>query len=255
MTLAVIYNNNYNPLMPDDDAAHAPADPIEQLPKAVYRTIIADLHALIPPPTLTDPELIAERVHAAIAQIATMVPVNADEANIALRVVIAEANAKECARHARMYFNDTALLLKCEAQANHCQRTANAARALLLRVQSARHKREANRTTCDQDAWTIHATQGYLLRANGERVSAPPPPPAPKPPSPSPNAADDTSAPGHTEAELYAIMYPRRAAQIRAHGGMPPDASFDRPAPDLLRDLLASTSPILQQIDQEFARS
>ncbi len=155
-----------------------------------------------------------------------------------------------------MYFNDTPLLLKCEAQANHCQRTANAARALLLRVQSARHRREANRTTCDQDAWTIHATEGYLLRADGQRVSEPPPPPAPEPPSPSTApVADETSAPTHTEAELYAIMYPHRAAQIRAHGGMPPNARFDRPAPDLLRDLLASTSPILQQIDQEYARS
>ncbi len=80
--------------MLDDAASHAPADPIEQLPKAVYRSIIADIHALIPPPFLTDPELIAERVHAAIEQIATMVPVNAEEANIALRVIIAEAHAR-----------------------------------------------------------------------------------------------------------------------------------------------------------------
>ena len=241
--------------MPDDAATHVPADLIEQLPKAVYRSIIADIHALIPPPFLTDPELIAERVRAAIEEIATMVPVNADEANIALRVVIAEAHAKECTRHARMYFNDTALLLKCEAQANHCQRTANAARALLLRVQSARHKREANRTTCDQDAWTIHATESYLLRADGHGVTEPPPPPAPEPPAPSPPVADDTNAPSHTEAELYAMMYPRRAAQIRAHGGMPPNAAFDRPAPALLRDLLAGTTPVLQKIDQEYAGS
>src|ERR1700722_9905324 len=96
-----------------------PADPIEQLPKAVYRTIVADLYAFIPPPTLTDPELVAQRVHPAIGEIATMVPVNADEANIALRVVICRANANECSRHARMLFNDPTPAMKCLAQANH----------------------------------------------------------------------------------------------------------------------------------------
>ena len=66
--------------MSETPATEPPADPFQQLPKAVYRTIIADLYADIPPPHLTDPELIAERVHAAIAEIASMCPVNAEEA-------------------------------------------------------------------------------------------------------------------------------------------------------------------------------
>lgn len=224
-------------------ATDDPADPIEQLPKAVYRCIIADLHAFVPSPDLTDPELIAERVRAAIADIASMVPVNAEEASIALRVVLADAQARDCMRHACMHFNDTGIAMKCRAQANHCQRTANAARALLLRVQADRHKREAVQKSCEQDAWTIHATESYLLAADGQSVAAPPPPP-------SPVTAGDTREPRRTAAELYAIMYPQRAASIRACGGMPPDARFDCPAPELLGELLASTSPILRQIDE-----
>jgi hypothetical protein len=87
--------------MSEAPATEPPADPFQQLPKAVYRTIIADLYADIPPPHLTDPELIAERVHAAIAEIASMCPVNPEEARIAARVVTADAQATDCIRHAR----------------------------------------------------------------------------------------------------------------------------------------------------------
>lgn len=218
------------------------ATAIEQLPKAVYRTIIADLYAYVPPPGLTDPELIAERIRTAIAEIASMVPVNAEEACIALRVVIADAQAKDCIRHARMHFNDTNIAMKCQAQAAHCERTANAAHSLLLRVQAARHKREAVQKSCEQDAWSIHITESDLLAADGKPVPAPPPPRS---------TTDDTGGSGHTAAELYAIMYPQRAAAIRACGGMPPDARFDRPTPELLHELVASTSPALDQLDQE----
>jgi hypothetical protein len=60
--------------MSDAPTTASPADPFQQLPKAVYRTIIADLYTDIPPPHLTDPELIAERVHAAIAETANRTP-------------------------------------------------------------------------------------------------------------------------------------------------------------------------------------
>ena len=38
---------------------------------------------------------------------------------------------------------------------------------LLLRVQATRRKREAVPADCAQDDWTIHATEGFLLAANG----------------------------------------------------------------------------------------
>ena len=49
------------------------------------------------------------------------------------------------------------------------------------------------------------------------------------------------------------MMYPRRAAEIRACGGIPPTATYGLPDPETVRALIASTSPILQQIDQEYA--
>ena len=160
--------------MPDAPTTEPLADPFQLLPKAVYRTIIADLYAGVPPLDLTDPELIAERVHAAIAEIAAMCPVNADEARIAARSVIADAQARECIRHARAVFNEPIRAMKSQAQANHDMRTANAARSLLLRVQAVRRKREAVAATREQDAWTIHATEGLLLDADGHPPAAPP---------------------------------------------------------------------------------
>jgi hypothetical protein len=237
--------------MSETPATEPPADPFQQFPKAVYRTIIADLYAGIPPPHLTDPELIAERVHAAIAEIASMCPVNPEEARIAARVVIADAQATDCIRHARALSNDTAPAMKCQAQANHYMRTANAARSLLLRVQAARRKREAVDATRDQDAWTIHATEGLLLAADGDATAEPPPPEA-EPPSP-PATGDDDRFARYDAAEQYALMYPRRAAEIRANGGVPPTATYGLPDPETVSALIASTSPIIQQVDQEYA--
>jgi hypothetical protein len=242
--------------MPDAPTTEPLADPFQLLPKAVYRTIVADLYAGVPPPTLTDPELIVERVHAAIATIASMCPVNAEEANIAARVVIADAQAKDAIRHARTLFSDPSRAMKCQAQANHYMRTANAARSLLLRVQAARHKREAIQATREQDAWTIHATEGLLLAADGQPTAQPPPPrqAEPEPPPPPATGGDDKFT-HYDVAEQYALLHPERAAEIRACGGVPPTATYGPPEPETVLALIASTSPILQQIDQDYPQA
>jgi len=229
-----------------------PPDPLQLLPKAVFRTLVADIYAAIPPPTLTDPELIADRVHAAMAEIASMVPANAEECAIALRAVTADAQAKDAIRQARALYNDPLPAMKCQAQVSLMMRTANAARAMLLRVQSVRRKREAIPAACNQDAWTIHATESLLLAADGQAVPEPPPPPAPPEPEPEPLPAAGEPADRYDEAEHYALTYPNRAAEIRAHGGVPPTARYGRPDDKLVREIIASPSPILRQLDEEY---
>jgi hypothetical protein len=49
-----------------------------------------------------------------------------------------------------------------------------------------------------------------------------------------------------TEAEQYAVTYPDRAARIRAAGGLPADLDFGPPEPELVHEVVHSTSPILQ---------
>ncbi|HTI79379.1 MAG TPA: hypothetical protein VL614_02890 [Acetobacteraceae bacterium] len=219
-----------------------------QLNAAIYRDIVYRLHKELPPPDTSDPDLIDQIIEAAIADIASMLPANGDEARIAVRTVVADARADECARHARGLTNDYAAAMKCLAQANHFTRTANASRALLHRVQAARRKHEADLANCQKDAWTEEAVISSLAEAHRNTRKPAPPPPAPASSEEDPFAA-------YTEAERYAILHPDRAAGIRAHGGIPPGASYECPTPTLLADILASTSDILQQIDEQFAHT
>ena len=241
--------------MSDAPTAEHPADPFQLLPKALYRTVVADLYAYVPPPHLTDPELIAERVHAAIAEIASMCPVNAEEATTAARVVIADAQARECIHDARALPNDPTPAMKCHAQANHYMRTANAARSLLLRVQAVRRKRETVQATCEQDAWTIRATEGLLLAADGQATAEPPPPP-PEPEFPPSGATDDDDRfARYDAAEQYAVMYPRRAAEIRAYGGVPPTATYGPPEPRPCRPSSPAPAPSSNRSTKSTPRS
>jgi hypothetical protein len=144
--------------------------------------------------------------------------------------------------------------MKCHAQANLYMRTANAAGSLLLRVQAARRKREALPANCDQDAWVEHCAAGLMsAAAKGDPTPDLPPPPVPEPePAAPPQTADERYA-SYTEAEHYAINYPRRAAEIRAHGGVPPDARYGPPDDKLVQEIIAGTGPIFQQLDEEYA--
>src|SRR5579863_1673956 len=233
-------------------ATESPPDPHHRLSADLFRFAVFKLHNEVPPPNTKDPELIAQFVNAGIAQIASMVPANAEEIAIAVRILNADAQASDCIRHARELFSDSTPAMECHARANHYMRTANAARSLLLRVQAARRKREAVPAFCTNDDWTIHATEGLLAAAAAGGPIPEPPPPPPEPPPPAAPDDDDKFA-RYDEAEQYSLIYPNRAAEIRAHGGVPPTARYGPPDANLVAQLLASTSPVLQQIDKEYA--
>jgi hypothetical protein len=74
---------------------------------------------------------------------------------------------------------------------------------------------------------------GYWSRDISVPAPAPaaPPPPAAGEPEP---AQADTAA----EARRYAVIYPDRAARIRAAGGLPADLDFGPPEPALVAALL-----------------
>jgi hypothetical protein len=235
---------------------------ILQLHDAVYRDAVYQLHKELPPPDVDDPELLRQIIEAAIADIASMLPANGDETRIAVRTVVADARADECARHARALFNDHAGAVKCLGLANNFTRTANASRALLHRVQAARRKHEAIPANCEKDCWTEEALVSFMAKAHRKTM----PPAAAQPTLPAqdtPPTQDTPSVHGtrsgedpfaaYTEAERYAILYPYRAAGIRAHGGVPPDAPYEHPGSGLVADIVASTSDVLVLIDEQFA--
>jgi hypothetical protein len=72
-------------------------------------------------------------------------------------------------------------------------------------------------------------------------VSVPAPP---VPLVPTEDAAEPVLDPV-AEAEHYALIYPDRAALIRAHGGLPPRLTFGPPEPDIVAALVNGASPAL----------
>ena len=50
---------------------------------------------------------------------------------------------------------------------------------------------------------------------------------------------------------MYAVIHPRRAARIRALGGLPEPCDFGPPEPELVRAIVTGTSPTLRALDVE----
>ena len=128
---------------------------------------------------------------------------------------------------------------------------ARGARTQLMRIQAERRKRESDNTARDQAAWIEHCAIGLMMQAQlgGAPVAMPDPPPPP--PAPEPPPADEPRTDLAAEADLYAIMYPRRAVRMRALGGLPQPLDFGAPSPELLRAIITGDSPGLRALDAE----
>jgi hypothetical protein len=226
-----------------------PPDLTLQLPRDLYYEVIRTLRAALPPPVPDSEENLIRRDNAAIADVASLLPANGEEVALAAQFVAANAQALHCLRLAHEHAANPSRVLQCTAQSASMMRQARGARALLLRVQAARQKREADGVATGKAAWIEHCAVALMADALGRYPPAPvaePPPPEPEP-APQSEPADPFSR--LTEAEQYALTYPRRAALIRALGGLPARCDFGPPAPELVAAIVAGTSPHLRTLD------
>jgi hypothetical protein len=130
---------------------------------------------------------------------------------------------------------------RCRAQATSMARQSDAALRSLHRIQAVREKQLAQTHPAAMER------AGYWFRD----VSVPAPEPEPAPPAaPDPCLATGLD-PVVTEAELYAVMYPERAARIRAAGGLPAKLDFGPPEPELVQAIVHGSSPILLALDHQ----
>ncbi len=192
------------------DAQPPPPDPTLRLPGDTSYQIVHTLRGLLPPPVTDTPEDLARRDNAAIARIASLLPGNADEANIAACYVAADAYAMDLLRLARESRGDPTFFLKCTTRATGMMREARAARSALTRVQAERRERDADSAAADRAAWAEHCAIGLMMDALGEAppaVTAESPPPTAHPPAPDDEPATD------------AIAAAKRHAIIGAHPG------------------------------------
>ena len=260
-------------------SASTPPDNLhDRLPADAYHHLVRTLCLTLPPPPSDSPDALAQRNHAAITRIAALIPANAAEADLAAMFVAASEQWKDCLRLAQLSETTPERALKCRAQAISMMREAKSALRLLLKLQEARGKREADGAACNHAAWTEHCAISLMAEALAAAPAAAPArpamaePPAPasqSKPAPCPDtgpepmsaaarrAALDLAPDLIAAAERYAATYPDRAAHIRRTGKMPPGdvRYFDPPEATLAGALIAGRTPALAALDLALARA
>jgi hypothetical protein len=140
-----------------------PPHPAFDLSTELYYQLVYTLTDLLPPPLDDTPEALHVRNHAAIAKVAALLPVNANEADLAAQCIAARAQAEEMLRLVRQHANDIGLVMRLNAQYGSMVRTSLSVHGRLMRVQALRQKREAIDSAANEDAWALHVAERSML--------------------------------------------------------------------------------------------
>src|SRR6195952_2792624 len=127
----------------------------------LYYQLVYTLTDLLPPPLDDTPEALHVRNRAAIAKVAALLPVNANEADLAAQCIAARAQAEEMLRLLRQHADDIGLVMRLNAQYGSMVRTSLSVHGRLMRVQALRQKQTA--IAANQDAWTQHVAERSML--------------------------------------------------------------------------------------------
>jgi hypothetical protein len=218
--------------------------PIANVPDRLAYEIYAELCGALPPPSPDTPEARTARDDRAMAAVAALIPENAFEAELAAQIVAKDFHSKHALRDASQPNLTVDARDNLRNQASRMDRDSQSGLRNLLRLQAERRKAE--------DALRPAAMErsGYWFKDSSLMAPQPPPllPPQPttepeEPPRPALEQMDP--------AEQFAAIYPKRAALIRAHGGLPPDIDFGAPEPDLVAAIVACNSPLMQELVSE----
>jgi hypothetical protein len=140
-----------------------PPHPAIDLSTPLYYQLVYTLTDLLPPPLDDTPEALHVRIHAAIAKVAALLPVNANEADLAAQCIVARGQAEEMLRLLRQHAGDIGLVMRLNAQYGSMVRTSLSVHGRLMRVQALRRKREAITDTANEDAWALHVAERSML--------------------------------------------------------------------------------------------
>jgi hypothetical protein len=140
-----------------------PPHPAVDLSTHLYDQLVYTLTVLLPPPLDGTPEALRTRNHAAIAKVAALLPVNANEVDLAAQCIAARAQADAMLRLLRENADDIGLVMRLNAQYGSMVRTSLSVLGRLMRAQAVRQKREAIEAAASEDAWTLHAAERSML--------------------------------------------------------------------------------------------
>jgi hypothetical protein len=141
-----------------------PTHPAIDLTTHLYYQLVHTLTGLLPPPLDDTPEALYARNLAAIAKVAALLPVNANEADLAAQCIATRAQAEDVLRLLRQHADDIGLVMRLNAQYGSMVRTSLSVHARLMRVQALRQKREAIDGAATRDARAQHVAERSMLR-------------------------------------------------------------------------------------------
>jgi hypothetical protein len=150
----------------------SPPHPVIDLATDLYYQLVHTLTGLLPPPLDDTQEALCTRNHAAIAKVAALLPVNANEADLApsfacslAQCIAARAQAEDVLRLLRHHAGDIGLVMRLNVQYGSMVRTSLSVHGRLMRVQALRHKREAIGGAANEDAQALHVAERSMLGA------------------------------------------------------------------------------------------
>ena len=139
-----------------------PRSAIDLMPTLYYQ-LVYTLMDLLPPPLDDTQAALRARNLTAVAKVAALAPVNADEADIAAHCIASRAQAEEMLRLVRKNDHHPELVVKLNAQYASMMRLWLSVHARLRRVQAERRKRDADPVTENEDAWARYIAERSML--------------------------------------------------------------------------------------------
>ena len=129
----------------------------------LYYQLVYTFTDLLPPPLDDTPAAKRARNLAAIAKVAALLPVDANEADLAAHCIAARAQAEDILRLLRQHAGDIGLVMRLNAQYGSMLRTWLSLHGRLMRVQALRQKREAIEGAANQDKWALHIAERSMV--------------------------------------------------------------------------------------------
>src|ERR1700733_14214837 len=144
--------------------ASSPPHPAIDLTTHLYYQLVYTLTDLLPPPLDDTQEGLRARNHAAVAKVAALLPVNANEIDLVAQCIAARAQAEEMLRLVRQNADDIGLVMRLNAQYGSMVRTSLSVHGRLMRAQAVRQRREAIEGAASEDAWTPHVAERSMSK-------------------------------------------------------------------------------------------